>query len=58
MPQRQKFSVLKIKSSGSHGVPNLHLFNLRFLLVDYGKVFSANKLPQTSKASSRKENIL
>ena len=32
--------------SGSHGVPNVNLFNFRFLLVDLGKVLcsSANEL--------------
>ena len=33
-------------------------FIIRFLLVDYGKVFSTNELPQNSNASSREENIL
>ena len=39
--------------SGSHGVPNVNLFDFTFLLVDFGKVLcsSVNKLQQNSNAS-------
>ena len=45
--------------SGSHGVPIVNLFNFRFLLVDFGKVFcsSANELKQNSNACSREDYI-
>ena len=45
--------------SGSHGVPNAHLFNFTFLQVDFGKVLcsSANELQQNSNASSREDYI-
>ena len=35
--------------SGSHGVPNVNLFDFMFLLVDYGNLLcsSANELQQT-----------
>ena len=41
--------------SGSHGFSNANLFNLTFLLVDFGKVLcsSAHELQQNSNASSR-----
>ena len=49
--QRQKFHTddanqCLLNKSGSHGVPNVNLFNFRFLLVDLGKVLcsSANEL--------------
>ena len=58
VPQQQKLHTEdNHNSSGSHGIPNVDLFQLRFLLVNYGKVFSANELPQNSNASSREENI-
>ena len=60
--QRQKFRTVDVnqclhKKSGSHGVPNVDLFNLTFLLVDFGKVFcpSANELQKNVNASSREE---
>ena len=42
MTQRQKFHTDDINQclhnkSGSHGVPNVNLFDFMFLLVDYGK---------------------
>ena len=45
--------------SGSHGVPNTNLFNLTFLLVDFGKVLcsSVNELQKNSNASSREGYI-
>ena len=38
--------------SGSHGVPNINLFDFMLLLVDYGKVFCSivNELQQNSDA--------
>ena len=41
-PQRQKLHTDNVKQrlhnkSGSHGVPNVNLFDFMFLLVDYGK---------------------
>ena len=38
--------------SGSHGVPNIKLFDFMLLLVDYGKVFcfTVNELQQNSDA--------
>ena len=44
---------------GSHGVPNVNLFNFRFLLFDFGKVLcsSANELQQNSNACSREDYI-
>ena len=38
--------------SGSHGVPNINLFNFMLLLVDYGKVFcsTVNEHQQNSDA--------
>ena len=38
--------------SGSHGVPNINLFDFMLLLVDYGKVFcfTVNELQQNSDA--------
>ena len=62
--QRQKFHTddanqCLLNKSGSHGVPNVNLFNFRFFLVDFGKVFcsSANELKQNSNASSREDYI-
>ena len=62
--QRQKFHTGDVNEclhnkSGSHGVPNTILFDFTFLLVDVGKVLcsSANKLQQTSNASSRQDYI-
>ena len=48
-----------LNKSGSHGVPNVNLFNFRFLLVDFGKVLcsSANELQQNSNACSREDYI-
>ena len=64
MTQQQKFHTddvnqCLLNKSGSHGVPNVNLFNFRFLLVDFGKVLcsSANKLQQNSNACSRKDYI-
>ena len=41
--------------SGSNRVPNANLFNVTFLLVDFGKVLCSpvNELQQNSNASSR-----
>ena len=65
MTQRQKFhtdeaSQCLLNKSGSPGVPNVNLFNFRFLLVDFGKVLcsSANELQQNSNACSREDYIL
>ena len=62
--QRQKFHTedanqCLLNKSGSHGVPNVNLFNFRFLLVDFGKVFrsSANEIKQNSNACSREDYI-
>ena len=62
--QRQKFHTddanqCLLNKSGSHGVPNVNLFNFRFLLVDFGKVFclSANELQQNSNVCSRQNYI-
>ena len=62
--QRQKFHTddanqCLLNKSGSHGVPNLNLFNFRFLVVDFAKVLfsSANKLQQNSSACSREDYI-
>ena len=62
--QRQKFHTddanqCLLNKSGSHGVPNVNLFNFRFLLVDFGKVFcsSANELQQNSNACSTEDYI-
>ena len=64
MTQRQQFHTddanqCLLKNSQSHGVPNVNLFNFRFLLVDFGKVFcsSANELKQNSNACSREDYI-
>ena len=45
--------------SGSHGVPNMNLYNFTCLLVDSGKGLcsSANEPQQNSNASSREHNI-
>ena len=62
--QRQKFHTDDANQclhnkSGSHGVPNINLFNFTCLLVDFGKVLcsSANELQQNSNASSREDYI-
>ena len=62
--QRQKFytddaNQCLLNKSGSHGVPNVNLFNFRFLLVDFGKVFcsSANEIKQNSNTSSIEDYI-
>jgi len=62
--QRQKFHAddanqCLLNKSCSHGVPNVNLFNFRFLLVDFGKVFCsyANELKQNSNACSREDHI-
>ena len=46
--------------SGGHGVPNIFLSNLTYLLVDFGKLLCscANELQQNSNASSREHYIL
>ena len=56
--QRQKFHTDEVNQclhnkSGSDRVPNANLFNLTFLLVDFGKVLcsSANGLQKNSNAS-------
>ena len=45
--------------SGSHGVPNITLFNFACLQVDFGEVLcsSANELQQNSNVSSREDYI-
>ena len=65
MSQRQKFHTDDVNQclpnkSGSHGVPNANLFNLTFLLVEFGKVLcsSANEVQQNSNASSKQDYIL
>ena len=62
--QRQKFHTVDatqclLNKSGSHRVPNVNLFNFRFLLVDFGKVLrsSANELQQNSNACSKEDYI-
>ena len=62
--QRQKFHTddanqCLLNKSGRRGVPNVNLFNFRFLLIDFGKVLcsSANELQQNSNASSREDYI-
>ena len=62
--QRQKFHTddanqCLLNKSGSRGVPNVNLFNFRFLLIDFGKVFcsSANELQQNSNAYCREDYI-
>ena len=46
--------------SGSYVAPNVNLFDLMFLLVDYGKVLwsFASELQQNSDAFSKEEYIL
>ena len=63
--QRQKFHTDDAnqclhKKSGSHGVPNITLFNFVCLLVNFGKVLcsSAKELQQNSNTSSREDYIL
>ena len=62
--QRQKFHTDDVNQclhnkSGSHGVPNVILFDFTFLLVDFGKVLCSftNELQQNSNASSRQDYI-
>ena len=62
--QRQKFHTddanqCLLNKSGSRGVPNVNLFNFRFLLIDFGKVLcsSANELQQNSNACCREDYI-
>ena len=62
--QRQKFHTDDANQclhnkSGSHGVPNVNIFNFRFLLVNFGKVLcsSANELQQNSNACSREDYV-
>ena len=45
--------------SGSHGVPNANLFNVMFLLVDFGKVLcsTTNELQENSNACFREDYI-
>ena len=64
MTQQQKFHTddanqCLLNKYGSRGVPNVNLFNFRFLLIDFGKVLcsSANELQQNSNASSREEYV-
>ena len=59
--QQQKFHTDDVNQclhnkSGSHGVLNLNLFDLMFLLVDFGKVLRsfANELQQNSDAVLKK----
>ena len=61
---RQKFytddaNQCLLNKSGSRGVPNVDLFNFRFLLIDFGKVLcsSANELQQNSNACCREDYI-
>ena len=60
--QRQKFHTddanqCLLNNSGSRGVPNVNLFNFRFLLIDFGKVLcsSVNELQQNSNACCRED---
>ena len=62
--QRQKFHTddanqCLLNKFGSRGVPDVNLFNFRFLLVDFCRVLcsSANELQQNSNAGSRKDYI-
>ena len=62
--QRQKFHAddanqCLLNKSGSRGVPNVNLFNFRFLLINFGKVLcsSANELQQNSNACCREDYI-
>ena len=62
--QRQKFHTddvnqCLLNKSGSHGVPNMNLYNFTCFLVNSGKVLcsSANELQQNSNASSREDYI-
>ena len=64
MTQRQKFHTDDVNQcfhnkSGSYGVPNANLFNVTFLLVDFGKVLcsSANEIQKNSNASSREDYV-
>ena len=47
MTRRQKFHTddanqYLVNKFGSHGVPNVNLFNFKFLLVDFGKVLCSS----------------
>ena len=60
--QRQKFHTHDVNQclhnkSESHGVLNINLFDLMFLLVNFDKVFcsTANEFQQNSGASSKEE---
>ena len=62
--QRQKFHTDDVNlclhnKSGSYWVPNANLFNVMFLLVDFGKVLcsSTNELQKNSNASSREDYV-
>ena len=62
--QGQKFHTVDTNQcfhnkSGSHGVPNMNLYNFTCLLVDSGKELcsSANEPQQNSNASSREHYI-
>ena len=62
--QRRKFHTDDVNQClhdkcGSHGVPNVNLFNFTFLLVDFGNVLcsSVNKPQQNSNACSREDYI-
>ena len=62
--QRQKFHTDDVnqclhEKSGSHGVSNANLFNITFLLVDFGKVLcsSANEPQQNSNVTCREDYI-
>ena len=62
--QRQKFHTdyanqCLLNKSGSRGLPNVNLFNFRFLLINFGKVMcsSANELQQNSNACCREDYI-
>ena len=49
-----------LNKSGSHGVPNVNLFDFMFLLVDYVEVLwsFANELQQNSDAFSKEDYIV
>ena len=61
--QRQKFHTddanqCLLNKSDSHGVPNVNLFNFRFLLVDFDKVLFSSGSTKTwnPETESRKRN--
>ena len=61
-PQRRKFHTDDVNQgllnkSGSHGVPNVNLFDFMFLLVDYGKVFCSTNERAPADAFSKEEYI-